>query len=323
MPLRSSEVSTVPKESPLTTNACLTWAMNFAAGCDAIRPCFLDNTAERRPLVHPLFLSGCVEIVGAWGCVYAAGVTKAEVIKSTFVHHTLDCIMSEPMFADDVVHTDVTLAGVGQRRSGGHFVAHFEHRRVRGGTANSQMLGQSWVGGVLLGLAPVGEELYSCQPPERLNVMKTADALEVVAPLVLSCREAHLWDACIRDPRRPKAKSADINPHTNVDFARRAGLDARNLNGLCVLAHALSVILELIGVRQFEAWPMLRRIACTFASPVFIDYEPVHLDVHVLAAGSSCSSILVVEFEVLTAQGRHAIRDGYLEVLRADVASKL
>lgn len=327
MPLSSAFVGQSPKESPIHTHATLTWAMNFAAGCDAIRPCFLDNRDGRIPAVHPLFLAGATEIIGFWACVYASGVTKPEAIRHTVAHHSFDGIFYDELRADELAKTVVSLAGAGSRKSGDHFLAHFAHHRVAeakaldvdGVGAAVGLIGESWWGGILLGLKSVDDERYVSQPPERRRIRESSAQGLQEWQLTVPSRQAHVWDACIRDPRRPKAKSSDINPHTNVDFANRAGLPARTLNGLCVLAYALSPILETVqGLRRADSWPIVRRIACTFTSPVYVDYEDTNLNLRILSSGPAEDERVgsfIVLFEVIATSGATVLRDGYLEIV--------
>jgi hypothetical protein len=72
-----------------------------------------------------------------------------------------------------------------------------------------------------------------------------------------------------------KAKSSDMNVHTNVDFAQKAGLQARTLNGLCVLCLCAAEICA--GFTNCHSTRMMREVACTFVAPVFLAYEEVQL----------------------------------------------
>ena len=82
--------------------------------------------------------------------------------------------------------------------------------------------------------------------------------------------------ACsIRNPVMLKAKSSDMNVHTNVDFAQKAGLQARTLNGLCVLCLCAAEICACFA--NCHSTRMMREVACTFVAPVFLAYEEVQL----------------------------------------------
>ena len=101
--MRASSVGSVPVQSPLVNEVILPWSMNFAAGINDMRPKYFDNTEKEvkscktigpgpskhlsfrdntGPIstilsqeceVHPLFPSGCVEIIGFWASLYASG----------------------------------------------------------------------------------------------------------------------------------------------------------------------------------------------------------------------------------------------------------
>ena len=150
MPLHATAVSLRPKESPLQNTLHLAWAMNFAAaaslGGEPLAP-FVNNAAGRVPAVHPLFLASCLEVVGAWACVYLAGMSKAEVVRHTFAHHTFDTVHLRELRAGESLTSTVELDSVSWRPSGGRFTARFEHRDAQG-----RACCESWWGGVLLGL---------------------------------------------------------------------------------------------------------------------------------------------------------------------------
>eukprot|EP00040_Diaphanoeca_grandis_P007243 m.40196 g.40196 ORF g.40196 m.40196 type:complete len:334 (+) comp18410_c0_seq1:173-1174(+) len=323
MPLFVKAVGSSPKESPIETHAVLAWTMNFAAACNDFQPRYINNAIGCVPEVHPLFLASCVEIIGAWASLYKGGATKAEVIKHTFAHYSFDTIIHKTFVCGDTVKTDVALVGVGQRRSGGHFVTNMNHTNKSTG----DLLGQSWWGGILLGYDKVQGDLYTASAPPRLKLHDHASPATRVSErqCVIPAAQAHIWDACIRNTRKLKSPSSDINVHTNVAFAKKAGLPHRTLNGLCVLAFVIPTITAMVvnkgdpaGRDGGENDRRIKRVACVFGSPVFVDFAPIELTVQVL---NTCHlkdkvGITLVTFQVLTVDGKQAIREGYLELLQ-------
>ena len=71
MPLDASLVGIEPKQSPLITNAILTWSMNYVA-CAVptyipMEKKYFDNTNDAKPPpLHPLFVASVQEVIGAW-----------------------------------------------------------------------------------------------------------------------------------------------------------------------------------------------------------------------------------------------------------------
>lgn len=70
--------------------------------------------------------------------------------------------------------------------------------------------------------------------------------------------------------------SGDMNPlHTDDAFARRAGLDARILHGLCTMAMSANVVIEALCEGEIER---LERLRVRFARPVYMgDALTTHL----------------------------------------------
>jgi acyl dehydratase len=321
MPLDARKVGSSPPQSPLETEVILPWAMNFAASFDDMHPAYFDNTDGKVPIVHPLFLSACVEITGAWAALYVSGATKEEVIEHTFVHFSYDAVFHRPIQSGEALTTEVQLVGLGNRPSGAHFVT----RMHTADTGGAPVCTSHW-GGIVLGLpTQAGLEDYSsfeqpAPPPPRPAVgAKGPPAEEVTeesARLLLAApaSAAHVWDACIRNPRQPKPRSSDINTHTNLLFAQKAGLGSRTLNGLYVLALSLSRVLGHVGA----AAGSVSRVGCTFKAPVFLsEGDPVRLELrltsYTTATRGRAGVVGVAFFDVLTPGGGFAVKGGFVQ----------
>ena len=316
MPLDAARVGVVPPQSPLTTNAILAWTMNFCAAVDDFSPLYVDNTAGSRPAAHPLFLAGATEIIGAWACLYASGITKAEVTRNTFAHHSFDAVMERPLLSGEKIKTEARLVGVGVRRSGGHFVSRFRHADEAGAVVST-----SWWGGILVGYqgdqgSPAATDHYlpeeQAPSPPEIAVLSSPTFEIITQTLLVSAAQAHLWDACIRDPRNAKAASSDINVHTNMSFAEKAGLKGRTLNGLCLLGIAMTCVLKMTSVA--ESWEGLKRVGGIFGAPVLMLFDPVSLEVSITGRGPNAEGDEVILFSVATTEGKSAIRSGYILV---------
>jgi len=316
--------------------------MNFCAGAvppvEALNPKYFDNSGSTAaiPVLHPLFMASTREVVGAWATLYAAGATKEEVIKHTFVHHTYDAIFYGDVEAGSTLSTSVMLAGLGPHRASGstHFLTAMETTQLSSATngsndgAGAVVTGRSWWGGVVLGLGPVdgiGKYMDSSNgtaaPPPRPS--RTPQQPFQKHRIVVPPGQAHIFDGCIRDPRNVKARSADINPHTNIGFALKAGLKGRTLNGMCLLTFVLPAIFRAAaaaaGCRSSNAQPhtgaQLERIGCTFSNPVIMEYTAVDLDVHITASAIvATSTTATVHFHVYDQNGKRVLRDGFAVV---------
>ena len=311
MPLDANLAGEMARVSPQTTHAILPWTMNFAAAAEAqMTREYYDNSGGKVPLVHPLFLASVTEVVGAWSALYTGGVSKKEVVKHTFVHHSFDAEYTHVRInADDTITTEVQLAGVGDHRAGSHFLTKYKHVNQKG-----ECVSNSWWGGVVLGLKAVNGSKYVSNVKQRPQWPKDAKILEEVE-MEFPATQAHLWDACIRDPLNAKPPSANINAHTDLALALKGGLDGRTLNGICVLSFALGNIMK--------RYPSARvvRIGCFFASPLYLNFEPVKARLQI-ASVSKEDKLVTVLFHVLNAEGNKAVKNGYV-VLDTNATAQL
>jgi acyl dehydratase len=242
-------------------------------------------------------------------------VTKAEVTKNTFAHHSFDAVVhGRPLLSDERIQTEATLIGIGSRKSGGHFVSRFRHTDEAGAVVCT-----SWWGGILIGYqAEQGSadrylEGEQCPPPPQITaVPQQEEVAHMSQTLHVSPAHAHIWDACIRDPRNAKAASSDINVHTNMAFAEKAGSRGRTLNGLCLLGIAMTNILSMTSVA--ESWEGLKRVGCVFGAAVILRFEQVALEVCITGRGPNAEGDEVILFDVITSEGKQAIRGGYVVV---------
>jgi hypothetical protein len=345
MPVDARRVGAVPRQSPLRTDAVLTWAMNFAAGAappfSPLDPALFD--ARRGGVaLHPLFFASTREVLGAWAALYASGMSAEEVVKHTFAHFTYDAEFALPVaghcgaarataWADCQYESAVRLVGVGARRSGALFVTAFETREAQrdsgggGGGGGGRLVGRSWWGGVTLGSPPARGEMRFLgaehQPPARPCAPAPAAGEQPLrtARVLVPAAQAHLFDSCIRDPRRAKSRSADINTHTNTRYAEKAGLRARTLNGMALLCFALPEVLCAAG--SAAGAPVLARVGCTFGSPVYLAFDAVPVSVRIWRVAHARATAVeerttTVHFDVLSAEGKASIREGFVVVRR-------
>ncbi|GBG28864.1 Hypothetical Protein FCC1311_050852 [Hondaea fermentalgiana] len=250
------------------------WTMNFAASCDDVADAFMDTTDDRTPLVHPVFMPACVEVVSAFASLYAAGVTKEEITKHTFLHHFCDTTFERPMLASGQVRTETALVRVEQKRKGVFTGTKFSHY-----DADNILISTGYFGGVVDGLqgADAAKATTVAEVPGRID-FPPADAFDETEIIDIPPTAAHIFDACIRNPRKLKSKNSDINVHTSIGFAKKAGLLARTMNGLGVLGRVVSLLLK---TRCNDDPTLLRRMCCTFSSPLFLRKEVVPLLVRI------------------------------------------
>ena len=329
MPLDASLVGIEPKQSPLITNAILTWSMNYVA-CAVptyipMEKKYFDNTNDAKPPpLHPLFVASVQEVIGAWAALYASGMSKLEVIKHSFVHYTYDAIFYDSGLAGDFLQTKVHLVGIGNRRSGGHFLT----SNVTSNQKNN-LISKSWWGGVVLGLNSIDSvEKYLEHPPQRPtiivepsnnnNIFLQSNSYDIDIPAA----QAHLFDGCIRDPRKTKAPSSDINTHTNLDFALKGGLPGRTLNGMCLLSFVIgflshkmkqNVSIKMKNITNLDEINLtLKQVGVTFGAPVVLDLVSISVHVDIVSQTYNImNNDIIIHFNVITNDGGKAIKNGY------------
>eukprot|EP00943_MAST-04B_sp_MAST-4B-sp1_P002241 g2241.t1 len=342
MPLDAALVGVEPKQSPLVTNAILTWSMNYVAGSVPsylpIEKKYFDNTISNKPPpLHPLFVASVQEVIGAWAALYASGVTKIEVIRHPFIHYTYDAIFYDTGLSGDILSTKVHLVEVGNHRSGGHFLTSNTTRNQ-----NGYLINKSWWGGIVLGLNTVDlKESYIEQPPLRpkpskSNLQDKRHGVAVFSSLIESnyydidipATQAHLFDGCIRDPRNVKAPSSDINTHTSLDFALKGGLDGRNLNGMCLLSFVFAYISYKLQdavkkkklkyknkILDEQINIKLNKVGATFGAPVILGFIPIRVVLEIVSEMYDMeTNTVTIHFNVLTNKNAKAIKDGYFIV---------
>jgi len=298
--LESAQGRPLEGVEPILTELSEVWGMNFAAACDDVSDAFMDTTNDNVPLVHPVFLAGCVEVVGAFASIYGAGMTKDEIKKNTFLHHFCDMSFKRHFRANEKVRTKIELVRVKQKKSGIYTGTQFKHFDEKG-----VLVGTGYFGGVVDGMKGADSERATTLEvvPERVDFSEVSFTKSIL--FTLSPAAAHVWDACIRNPRVPKAKSSDINVHTNVGLAKKAGLRARTMNGLSLLAKVVSRLLAI----YFGEPERIKRIWCMFSAPVFLEQEDVHVEVR-FGTLTTTSELTVVFEVVLLQEGTTVLKNG-------------
>eukprot|EP00510_Aplanochytrium_minuta_P005434 CAMPEP_0184015228 /NCGR_PEP_ID=MMETSP0954-20121128/6174_1 /TAXON_ID=627963 /ORGANISM="Aplanochytrium sp, Strain PBS07" /LENGTH=296 /DNA_ID=CAMNT_0026295949 /DNA_START=41 /DNA_END=928 /DNA_ORIENTATION=- len=287
--------------------------MNFAAGCTAglsLCPDFFDNRNGEVPKVHPAFLPSCTEIVGVFASIYHSGYTREEMIENTLAHQYCDVVFSKEteFFSGDEFETSFKMISAVQKKSGISIVTKFSHTKHRG--SDSNLIAEGYFGGVLLGATLEGKDTSIGSVPNRPQ-WNNSEGYEKSTTLVLPSNAAHVWDACIRNTRVPKAKSSDINVHTNLALAEKAGFKSRTFTGLCLLANVMTLLLSISSTSAFSSkFTKLERYGCRFSKPVMAMFDEICLDIQYSLHVHE--SKLTIFFQVIQETDGAAIKDGYM-----------
>ena len=233
------------------------WVMAYNAGL-----------GERSDEVHPLF-PVCYE----WPVSDAIrGLPALKPIAGLLVHAQHDLVIHRPLKAGETLSCGVRIVAAEPRSPGAFVVYRFEARDAKGELVTVTDFGALYRG-VQLDRA-AGEPVKDPAP-------LSAD-LKPVGDIHVSATAAHVYTECARI----------WNPiHTDVAYARAAGLPDIILHGTATLAYSISSLLKTFKIEPAA----VRRVACRFAGMVLM---PSTLTVHAARGGNA------LQFE--TRNGRNA-----------------
>ena len=292
MPLNSSLVG-VSGET-FTQEIDARWTMSYSAGLGDTLPCYLDTQRSEGVVTHPLF-PVCFEwpvVVAARNLPGTESLTTDEGLRG--VHATHDLLLHRIVRAGDRLTTRATIVGVEKRKPGVYQVT-----RVDTTDAVGAPVCTTWYGTLYRGVEIAGSDRSAADIPRLPSPVTTSTSrAEVSVPV--SAMAAHVYTECARI----------WNPiHTDAAVAAQAGLPKIILHGTATLALAISRIVEIEANNNPE---LVQRVTGRFGAMVFM---PSEISVRILSREKTADGD-VVSFEVHSAEGGPAIRDG-LVMLRA------
>ncbi|HYN13273.1 MAG TPA: MaoC family dehydratase N-terminal domain-containing protein [Burkholderiales bacterium] len=255
------------------------WLMAYSAGLGETDARYYDTAAAQGVIAHPLF-PVCYE----WPL--AQPLRKLAALKPLFprlLHAQHDLAIHRPLRAGETVRTVARIAAVAQRRPGAFVVFQFETRDAMGELVTVSDFGALYRGVRVEGADRLPAEGLEDPPAHR-------DALPSVGEIAVAATAAHVYSECARI----------WNPiHTDVAYARAAGLPGIILHGTATLALSISRALRALGVDPAG----VRRVRCRFAGMVDM---PSTLTVHAALIQGT------VLFETRNARGEPVIARGGL-----------
>lgn len=279
------------------------WTMAYSAALGDTGPHYLDTTGE--VVAHPLFT-----IAPEWAVHLEArdqlaekGLTPDERLRS--VHAAHDCHVHRLVRPGDRLDTRATVALVEARRPGAYVVT-----RLDTTGADGEPVCTTYQASVYRGVAVEGGRRVHAEPPPIPAAAAAASASAAASaaasnggpaplaelPAPVPANLAHVYSECARI----------WNPiHTDVEVARRMGLPDVILHGSATLALAVSRIVDYAAGGDPRA---VRRLGGMFRGMVRM---PSEVRVRVFA-DESAGEGRVVAWDVLNAEGRPAIADGFL-----------
>lgn len=295
MPLDSALVGTATEPVPAEVDTA--WTMAYAAGLGDALPCYLDTTRERGIVAHPMF-SVAIEWPAMMQIIQVlreAGFPSHEMLRR--VHATDEVIVHRLIRPPERLFTRATLAGIERRKAGAYQLTRFDTIDEKGDPVCT-----TWYGNIYRGVEVAGPDRPPPDAPAMLAPSGGAATAHASFAIPISPVAAHVYGACAR-------LGNPINIHTDMATAKNAGLPGTILHGTATLAMAASrVIAAEAGGDPTRA----ARVHARFGAMVLM---PSEIEVRI----SSRERVVggeAVFFEVLSAGGGRAIRDGFV-VLRA------
>jgi acyl dehydratase len=241
------------------------WVMAYNAGL-----------GQRSAEVHPLF-PVCYE----WPVSDAIRALPAlKPIAGLLVHAQHDLVIHRPLEAGETVSCSVRVVAAEPRSPGAFVVYRFQGRDARGELVTTTDFGALYRG-VQLDRA-AGEAVRDPHPIEA--------KLDRVAEIPIASTAAHVYTECARI----------WNPiHTELAYARAAGLPDIILHGTATLAYSISSLLKAFKLDDKD----VRRVACRFAGMVLM---PSTLSLHAIRDGGA------ILFETRNDRGETVISRGRL-----------
>jgi len=286
MALNSATVGTVSERFEHVVDA--RWVMSYAAGLADYLPCYLDTNRPDAMQAHPLF-PVCLE----WPVMVAmrdAALQRDEALRG--VHATHDLVIHRPIRPEDVLTTQGAVVGVERRPPGAYQVVRYDTCDAHGEPVCS-----TWYGTLFRGIDVVGDDRPAHDIPPTaapIDAAQAAVSVRAEIPVSISTGAAHVYTECARI----------WNPiHTDPAVAEKFGLRGLILHGTATLAHAISRVVAAEAAGQPAR---VKRVAGRFGAMVFM---PSEVKVRILARASDGQGDLV-RFEVLTPDGKPAVRDG-------------
>jgi acyl dehydratase len=253
------------------------WIMAYSAGIGESDPRCYDTGAEALP-AHPVF-PVCYE----WQPLQPVrSLPELQPVHSRLVHAQHDIVFHRPLRAGETVRTSARIVAALARAPGAFLVFRCETRDAQG-----SLVVVSHYGYLYRGVALEGPDARLTDVPDPPAL---AAKLSPIGEIPVPATAAHVYTECARI----------FNPiHTDIAYARAAGLPGIILHGTATLALSVSKALRLHGIE----WRRVRALSCRFSGMVLM---PSTLSVH--AARDSGA----IAFETANERGERVITRGRL-----------
>lgn len=253
------------------------WIMAYSAGIGESDPRCYDTSAEALP-AHPVF-PVCYE----WQPLQPVrSLPELQPVHSRLVHAQHDIVFHRPLRAGETVRTSARIVAALARAPGAFLVFRCETRDAQG-----SLVVVSHYGYLYRGVALEGPDARLTDVPDPPAL---AAKLSPIGEIPVPATAAHVYTECARI----------FNPiHTDIAYARAAGLPGIILHGTATLALSVSKALRLHGIE----WRRVRALSCRFSGMVLM---PSTLSVDAARDGGA------IAFETANERGERVITRGRL-----------
>ena len=269
------------------------WTMAYAAGIGDSNPRYLDSMSTGQLIAHPVF-PVCLATRARWQMepmFLEHGLTPEESLRS--VHMTQDMILCRPIRPPEKLSVLATVTAMQRRRSGTYLLTKYDIADASGDPVSTVNWGRLWRDVDMTGPErPSEAQMPSCVGAEG--------SIRNNFPISIAPTAAIVYTACARADNQ-------VSFHTDTTAAQRSGLRAPLLMGVATLAMSVSRIIESEAGGDPER---IARVCCRFGAMVFMPNE-LRLEVRARERRDDGDR---VSFELLTADGARAIRDGVVAI---------
>jgi acyl dehydratase len=262
---------------PLEQTLDARWIMAYSAGIGETDSRCYDTQSPPLP-VHPVF-PVCYE----WEPLQPVrSLPELKPIYPRLVHAQHDIVIHRPLSAGETVRTTARIVAALARPPGAFVVFRCETRDAEG-----RPVIVSDYAYLYRGVALDGSDVQLVELAEPRPV---SGALSPLGEIAVTAMAAHVYTECARI----------WNPiHTDIAYARAAGLPGIILHGTATLALSVSRALRAHDIQ----WPRVRGVSCRFSGMVLM---PSILAVHAAREGA------VIAFETANEKGERVISRGRL-----------
>jgi acyl dehydratase len=220
------------------------WIMAYSAGIGETDARCYDTASSTLP-VHPVF-PVCYE----WEPLQPVrNLPELKPVYPRLVHAQHDIVIHRPLQAGETVRTAARIVAVLARAPGAFVVFRCETRDARGAPVVD-----SHYGYLYRGVAVEGPDAQLAELPEPHSV--SADLMPL-GDIPIAATAAHVYTECARI----------FNPiHTDIAYARAAGLPGVILHGTATLALSVSRALRAHDIE----WRRVRALSCRFSGMVLM-----------------------------------------------------